>query len=256
MTNVPGPDSGEARALLVHAYADGELDPANALAVGRQIAADPLLTAELVHTNALRRILRERLARPAPPPGLQSRIERTVGLADARSRPSWRALAASLLLAVALASGSTWFVLRQGTHDRTTEAAVDAHVRGLMAARPTDIESGERHTVKPWFNGRIPQAPRVVNLTPEGFPLLGARIDVIGAAPIPTLVYGRRRHIISLSAVPDTARGEGAAAPRSLSGYNVVTWHDNGIGYRAVSDLAAPELEKFANLFRSTPAGQ
>ena len=46
------------------------------------------------------------------------------------------------------------------------------------------------------------------------------------------------------------ARGEGAAALRSLSGYNVVTWHD-GIGYRAISDLAAPELEKFANLFRS-----
>jgi anti-sigma factor RsiW len=125
-----------------------------------------------------------------------------------------------------------------------------------MAARPTDIESGERHTVKPWFNGRIPQAPRVVDLTPEGFPLLGARIDVVGAAPIPTLVYGRRRHIISLSAVPDTARGEGAAAPRSLSGYNVVTWHENGIGYRAISDLAAPELEKFANLFRSAPAGR
>jgi hypothetical protein len=85
----------------------------------------------------LRRILRERLARPTPPPGLQSRIERAVGLAHARTRPSWRALAASLLLAVALGSGSTWFVLRQGAHDRTTEAAVDAHVRGRMAARPT-----------------------------------------------------------------------------------------------------------------------
>ena len=227
MTNVPGPDSGEALALLVHAYSDGELDPANALAVGRQIAADPLLTAELVHTNALRRILRERLARPAPPPGLQSRIERAVGLAHARTRPSWQALAATLLLAVALGSGSTWFVLRHGADDRTTEAAVDAHVRGLMAARPTDVESGERHMVKPWFNGRIQQAPRVVDLKQEGFLLLGARIDVIGAAPVPTLVYGRRRHVISLSAVPDTARGEGAAAPRSLNGYNVVTWHQN-----------------------------
>jgi anti-sigma factor RsiW len=87
MTSVPSPDTGEARALLVHAYSDGELDPANALAVGRQIAADPLLTAELVHTNALRRILRERLARPPPPPGLQSRVERAVGLAQPRTRP-------------------------------------------------------------------------------------------------------------------------------------------------------------------------
>src|SRR5262249_14827422 len=197
------------------------------LAVGRQIAADPLLTAELVHTNALRRILRERLARPAPPPGLQSRIERAVGLAHARTRPSWRGPSPSVLLAPpplggapggvadARGSGSTWFVRRQGADDRTTAAAVDVHVRGLMAARPTDIESGERHTVKPWFNGRIPQAPRVVDLKQEGFPLLGARIDVIGAAPVPTLVYGRRRHVISLSAVPDTARRAGAAPPPS-----------------------------------------
>src|SRR5262245_14950861 len=65
MTNVPGPDPGDARALLVHAYSDGELDPANALAVGRQIAADPLLTVELVHPNALRRIRPGRL--PAGP---------------------------------------------------------------------------------------------------------------------------------------------------------------------------------------------
>jgi anti-sigma factor RsiW len=106
MTSVPSSDSGETRALLVHAYSDGELDPANALAVGRQIAADPLLAAELAHINALRRVLRERLARPMPPPGLQSRIERAVGIAHARTRPSWRALAASLLLAVALGSGT------------------------------------------------------------------------------------------------------------------------------------------------------
>jgi anti-sigma factor RsiW len=59
-----------------------------------------------------------------------------------------------------------------------------------------------------------------------------------------------------MSASPDSARGEGAAAPRSLNGYNVVTWHESGIGYRAISDLAAPELEKFADLFRSAPAGQ
>src|SRR5262245_50323108 len=121
MTMVPSSAAGDARVLLGHAYWDGELDLASALARGRPPAADPRFTPELVHTTALRRILRERLARSTPPPGLQSRIERAVGLAQVRTRPSWRALAASLLLAVALGSGSTWFVLREGTNDRTTE---------------------------------------------------------------------------------------------------------------------------------------
>jgi len=109
--------------------------------------------------------------------------------------------------------------------------------------------------VKPWFNGRIPQAPRVIDLAPEGFPLIGARVDVIDNTPVPTLVYGRRLHIISLSAIPDEGRGDGAAARRSINGYNVLSWRENGVSYWAVSDLGVGELETFAQLFRKAPTG-
>jgi anti-sigma factor RsiW len=83
------------RALLVHAYVDGELDPANALAVGRQIAADPVLAAELARAQALREVLRDRLPRKALPPHLLPRIEaalglKSVGLKRPPYRQSWR----------------------------------------------------------------------------------------------------------------------------------------------------------------------
>src|SRR5213075_1610633 len=94
--------------LLVHAVVDGELDPANALAAERQIAADPALAAVREQVEALQRVLRGKLPPKPPPPHLRPRIEAAVGLHRARSRPSWQALAASVVVAFVVASASTW----------------------------------------------------------------------------------------------------------------------------------------------------
>jgi anti-sigma factor RsiW len=231
--------------LLVHALLDGELDPANAAAVERRIAADPALIAERERIEMLRRALAERLPREPLPPHLRMRVERTVGLA--RERPSWRALAASVALAAVLASGSTWYVARTGDDTVVADEVVSSHLRALLAPQPFDVASSDRHTVKPWFNGRTQQAPRVVDLAGEGFPLAGGRVDVIAGSPVPTLVYRARQHVISVSAIP-AAR---ASAPRAIKGYNLVEWTDNGLAYWAVSDLGASDLEAFARAFRN-----
>ena len=246
MTNANTPSD----VLLVHAYVDGELDPANALALERRIAADPALAAERDKIEALRGALRTKLPPDTLPPSLRGRVEATVGLGYAQTRPSWRALAASVALALIIGSGSTWLALHQAPGDRLGAEVVDGHMRALMAAQPTDVASSDRHTVKPWFAGRVPQAPRVVDLTQDGFPLIGGRIDVIGGTPVPTLVYRHRQHLISLSAVP----GGSGALPRGIRGYNLVGWSTDGVAYWAVSDLGAGDLEKFAQLFRSAPA--
>jgi anti-sigma factor RsiW len=115
------------------------------------------------------------------------------------------------------------------------------------------VSSSERHTVKPWFNGRIAQAPRVVDLASEGFPLVGARIDVIGTKPVPALVYGRRLHVISLSAIQMANAPTDPTLRRSINGYNLVSWNDGGVTYWAASDLNPAELVTFAKLFRAAP---
>jgi anti-sigma factor RsiW len=241
--------------LLVHAYLDGELDPAHALEIEQQIADDPALAAERDRVAALRRVIRERLPREAVPPGLAGRIEAAAGLRRTRppshpsSHPSWRALAASVALAALVGSGATWFVLDPGKNDGVADIVVASHMRALMAPQSTDVTSSDRHTVKPWFNGRIAEAPRVVDLAGEGFPLVGARIDVIGRAPVPTLVYRHRQHLISLSAVP--ASGTMPTMPSQIAGYNIVSWTDNGVAYWAVSDVAAADLATFAKAFRA-----
>ena len=109
--------------LLVHAYLDGELDPANAVGITQQMEKEPALAAEAERVKALQQLIHERLPREAAPPGLRARIEASVGGLTGRDRaqPSWRALAASIALTAMVASSSTWLVVgsQQATdHDR------------------------------------------------------------------------------------------------------------------------------------------
>jgi anti-sigma factor RsiW len=122
-----------------------------------------------------------------------------------------------------------------------------------MAPEAVDVVSSDRHTVKPWFNGRIPNSPRVVDLAKEEFPLIGGRIDVVGQTPVSTLVYRHAKHLISLTAMPAESHFELDKIPHTVNGYNVVHWSENGVSYWAISDLATKELEDFARLFRASP---
>ena len=246
--------------LLLNAYIDGELDPAHALEFERRLADNPALADERTRIEALRSAMRERLPREAASPELRRRVA-----ALARPRPfaadwgagrgwgaKWGAMAASIAVAFAAGSVATFVALGPGSHEPASELLVASHERALMASQPIDVASSDRHTVKPWFNGKLPQSPRVVDLTAQGFSLVGGRIDVINLMPAPTLVYRIRQHVISLTALPASHR---AGTPiRPIDGYNVVEWTDGPLAYWAVSDVAAPELENFAKAFRAGDA--
>lgn len=245
--------------LLVHAHLDGELDPANTLGITQRMAEEPALAAEAERMKALRQLIHDRLPpREAAPPGLRARIEASVGdITRERARPSskysWRAMAASIAVTAMLTSGSTWLVVgSQQQPVMVADALVSDHIRSLMATAPVDVVSSDRHTVKPWFNGRIPNSPRVVDLSKEDFALIGGRIDVVGTTPVSTLVYRRAKHIISITAVPAESQFEMTRVPNSVNGYNVVHWTESDHTYWAISDLEAKELDDFARLFRTS----
>jgi len=188
------------------------------------------------------------------PRGLRTRIEALAGM-HPHPQMSRRSLAASIAVTALVATGATWVVRGPGADDVTRDGVIAGHVRSLMAPQPVDVVSSDQHTVKPWFNGRIPESPRVVDLSRHDFPLVGGRIDVIERRPVPTLVYKHRSHFISLTAVP--APTPSPALPiGAADGYNVLRWTDDGVSYWAISDLSVPELTTFEQLFRSTPPDQ
>ena len=237
--------------LLVHAYCDGELDPANALAFERRMAEDSLLAAERDRIMALKGAMAKLRAVGVPPPALRGRIERTVGVGRTARRPTWSALAASILLSAVIASAATWRLLVPG--GLVADEVVDGHIRSLMAAQPFDVASSDRHTVKPWFNGHTIQSPRVVDLASDGFPLIGGRVDVIANTPVPSLVYRYQKHLISVTQVQGLVPASGV---RTTEGYHVIGWTDGGVAYWAVSDVGEGELQRFVKLFRAAPTDQ
>src|SRR5262249_14347066 len=174
-------DSDDKSVLLVNAYLDGELDPANALGVTQQMDKEPALASEAERIKALQQSIHKHLPREEAPPGLGARIESSVGgVRRDRVWPTWRALAASIALTAIVSSSSTWLMV--GSQQQPTmiaDALVSDHIRALMASEPVDVISSDRHTVKPWFNGRIIRSPRVVDLAKEDFTLIGGRVDVV-----------------------------------------------------------------------------
>ncbi|HEY1610576.1 MAG TPA: zf-HC2 domain-containing protein [Paraburkholderia sp.] len=123
---------------------------------------------------------------------------------------------------------------------------VASHVRAQLSGRDLDVPSSDRHTVKPWFNGRIDYAPPVEDLAAEGFPLVGGRLDYVGRERVAVLVYHYRLHVIDVYVFPPDARAAAAAvAPPSADGFAVARWEQGGMTWWAVSDAGPDVLAAF-----------
>src|SRR5207237_10374708 len=107
------------------------------------------------------------------------------------------------------------------------------------------------HTVKPWFAGKIDFAPRVVDLTASGFPLIGGRVDYISGHNAAALVYGRRKHFVNVFIWP-AGRADAGDATRQYNGYSLLHWTADGLSYWAVTDAAPAELTAFRQAYTTS----
>jgi len=238
---------------LLNAYLDGELDLPGALDVERHLSECQTCAA---HYSGLERLREEITAADLtyrPNRDLERRIE-AIGRRSAS--PSWWNNAwrnTSVLAAAAAAALVLFFIVPPRTNvARTAEGReiLDNHLRSLMPDHLVDVPSSDRHTVKPWFQGKTSFSPPVPDLTASGFSLAGGRLEMIRQRPAAAVVYRRREHIINLYVFP--ADGSPLTPyEEEIGGYHVVRWAENGMYYAAVSDLNASDLRTFADLIRT-----
>src|SRR5436190_4495313 len=201
---------------LIDAYTTDELDLAAALEVEDHLKECAACAGELESFHALRRAVAGPSLRYAAPPELRRRISAELDRVASAGEPTARARVArprTGRFALAAAVGALlllpWIALYwNGSRSEANQLAAEttsSHIRSLMTDHLLDVASTDRHTVKPWFNGRLDFSPTVIDLTAEGLPLIGGRLDYINNRPVAAIVYRQEEPVINLDTWPAVA---------------------------------------------------
>jgi anti-sigma factor RsiW len=240
---------------LLSPYTDAELDLVRELEIEQHLRACPRCTAAIEQARSLSNRLRDPALYHKAPANLHERIRVSLGQTEAaRSRPAsllwgWFGVFAA---SAALVAVTFWSVLPSRSAPSQEELlarqVVAAHVRSLMLPSHTlDVKSEDTHTVKPWFLGKVDVVPEVKDLSAQGFPLTGGRLEYLDDRPAAALVYGRAKHVINVFVWKATGQDR---PPEFLQrqGYNLIRWTQNERMFWVISDLNQKELREFRDL--------
>ena len=244
--------------VLLNALLDGELDAGHAREVEQHVATCPRCTATLAAYRQMSGAVASGDLRYAAPASLRARIEASLPKelpSNVQPMPTRRSVLRGFAMgsaASAIAATGLFAVLLSNDDQSRIEAEiVSAHLRSLQAGHLTDVISTDQHTVKPWFAGKLDVSPPVIDLTAQGFTLIGGRLDYVDARAIGAVVYKRRAHVINLFVAQTPNIERRPAKTESVQGFNIRRWSDRGLNFWAVSDIGADELAEFGEKFET-----
>ena len=247
--------SPEEASSLLHAYLDGELDPARSAELEAHLAENSASRAAYERLRELSAAVRAKAEYHPAPASFAARLRKAVPAAPegpVPRAPRWQWLRpAAAFAAVAFVTwAATYAWLRPENEDRLAQEVLASHVRATLANRLFDVASSDQHTVKPWLSARLPFSPPVSDFSGQGFELVGARLDYVAGQPAAALVYKRRQHVIDVFVWP----GDGSEAALARDGYNIERFARNGMRFWLVSDLDRNELNDLAQLLADASA--
>jgi anti-sigma factor RsiW len=170
----------------------------------------------------------------------------------------WAAAAALLLVSLSL-------VIVQRSAQRAERASAeraalvtevfDQHVATLADSQPLQVISTDRHTVKPWFQGRIPFSFNLPQGLPSDTTLDGANLTYLDNQPVAQLVYSIGKHRVSVFLQQRSGNAEAHELPAERSGFHVMGFSTSDLEVVAVSDVDPARLAELVSAIRHAQTG-
>ena len=242
--------------LLLHAYADGELDVVRSLEMEQHLKGCPKCEAKLTSLKALHAALAEGDLAYHAPASLRDKIRHMAPATERKAERQpldlqwlwrWIAMGATAVAICTILLRPAEFP-QSASGDEMVNEMVACHIRSLMPGHLTDVLSSDKHTVKPWFAGKLDFAPDVKDFTAQSFPLIGGRLDYVNNRTVAALVYQHNKHLINVFIWPTTSATGAASEIKNYHGYEVISFNANGFRYSLVSDMDPTELKELAGL--------
>jgi anti-sigma factor RsiW len=235
-------------------YLDGELAPDEATALSAHLRECPTCAAAVLERVQTKRLVQRAGKRYEPSAELRNKITKSVA-AKSRNRFNIRwgfIFVPALLLLVTTLMLSLYLDRERAARQRVYSELADLHVATLASTTPVDVVSSDRHTVKPWFQGKIPFTFNLPELAGSEFTLAGGRVAYLEQVSGAQLIYQIRKHEISVFIFPEREpemRGLPSGAASAAS-FNLETWTQNGLRYFVMGDVNTGDLQSLSKLLR------
>jgi anti-sigma factor RsiW len=235
------------------AYVDGELESVEANMLGIHLRSCAPCAAAALERVQLKRSVQMAGQSYTAGTELRNRITKIVAAKPHRSSGWLWILAVPALSVLVLSVALNWYVGREtARRQHVYSELADLHVAALASGAPVDVVSTDRHTVKPWFQGKIPFTFNLPELQGSEFTLLGGRVTYLAQAPGAHLIYQIRKHAVSVFIFQD--RGEETASvpsgPVHAMSFNVENWTQDSLRYFVVGDVSADDIQALSKLLK------
>jgi anti-sigma factor RsiW len=234
------------------AYVDGEFAAPEAEAFEVHMAGCARCTAEVASLMKLKREMRVAKMQFAPSAEFRMRMRKQVVASVSKEKstqkkwawPAMMAMAAALLVVVSVG------VMRMPSKSGGWDEVADLHVTAMASVNPYDVVSSDRHTVKPWFQGRIPFSFNIPEMAGTGYELLGGRLVYLHQQPVAQLIVARGAHRISVLVSRDDS-GAGVDENGGVhNSFHTASWRAGELRFRVVGDADAGAIDGLAGLMR------
>lgn len=252
----------EAWTEKLDAYFDGELPASEARSLQQHLRECATCSALGLAKVQAKLVVKSAGQRFVPDPAFRARIEKSMtgrarssGLSLSLKGRGWLPVFEIITVAAVVLIGAALFLTlhRERGEQQLISELVDQHVATLASANPVDVISSDRHTVKPWFEGKIPFTFNLPELQGTPFVLVGGRVSYLSQSPGAELIFRVRQHQISVFLFQErgpTHMRENEAVQTALS-FQVRSWRHNGLSYFVIGDASPLDLDKLSELMKA-----